>query len=500
VSSPWVDLRDGAWEDRRQVEGHSLVRMLVVSALLAFSLAAPARGQTVGPGGERTGPLNLYYNADTKVYEVANQALTSAWAFQRSFGFMLSEPGADRRAVYRCVEAGRYFPSLSPTCGSQTVVGTMGYLLTAQVGDSLPVYRCNVPGLSGHAATNDPTTCHGLGSVESLLGYAPQRQRALNRYQNGDHWETARGVGAGYRFEYTLGYVLDAPDGDRTALSSCLAGADHFLARSCAGATVVGAEGYVFTRDRGAGTRALYACRVGADRFTSTDPACEGKAPEGLLGYAMVHPVDDDLDGYAPGLDCNDADAATNPGGVELAGNAIDENCDGIAVPGVLPGSADRDGDGVLAHADCEDTRADIAPGKPDVPRDGVDQNCDGRDADFARLATRITAELRAARVTVFAALRLRDAVAGSTVRITCRGRGCPRGLPSQTRVTRTQAQRSILGRLAGARLRPGAVVEVRVTAPETIGRVARWRIRAGKAPKKAELCLAPGAAKPADC
>jgi hypothetical protein len=49
--------------------------------------------------------------------------------------------------------------------------------------------------------------------------------------------------------------------------------------------------------------------------------------------------------------------------------------------------------------------------------------------------------------------------------------------------------------------VRAKAVVEIRVTAPEFIGRLTRFTMRdKGRQPKKATLCLAPGAAKPARC
>ena len=38
-------------------------------------------------------------------------------------------------------------------------------------------------------------------------------------------------------------------------------------------------------------------------------------------------------DGFFAGQDCNDANAAIRPGAVEIKGNRIDENCDGLAEP-----------------------------------------------------------------------------------------------------------------------------------------------------------------------
>ena len=69
-----------------------------------------------------------------------------------------------------------------------------------------------------------------------------------------------------------------------------------------------------------------------------------------------------------------------------------------------------------------------------------------------------------------------------TAVSIRCRGRGCP------LRV--------------GAKLRPGALVDVRIEAnyQPLIGRVYQYRIRAGKPPRLTALCLPPGAVAPRPC
>src|SRR3954447_17485868 len=41
--------------------------------------------------------------------------------------------------------------------------------------------------------------------------------------------------------------------------------------------------------------------------------------------------VDQDLDGYTPAQgDCNDCMASVNPGSVEIAGNNVDDDCNGV--------------------------------------------------------------------------------------------------------------------------------------------------------------------------
>ena len=49
----------------------------------------------------------------------------------------------------------------------------------------------------------------------------------------------------------------------------------------------------------------------------------------------MVVPagIDADGDGFFAGQECNDSNPAIRPGALEIRGNRIDENCDGIAEP-----------------------------------------------------------------------------------------------------------------------------------------------------------------------
>jgi hypothetical protein len=71
---------------------------------------------------------------------------------------------------------------------------------------------------------------------------------------------------------------------------------------------------------------------------------------------------------------------------------------------------------------------------------------------------------------------------AGAVLHVRCRGKGCPAR--------------------AGAKLRPGAFVDVRIEAPyqPLIGREFQYRIRAGKPPLFTALCLPPGGGSPERC
>jgi hypothetical protein len=91
---------------------------------------------------------------------------------------------------------------------------------------------------------------------------------------------------------------------------------------------------------------------------------------------------DADGDGYIVGVDCDDDDAAVNPGAEEIPYDGVDNDCDN-ATP-----DDDLDSDGYPHETDCDDGDADIHPAA-DEYCDGVDNDCDEEiDEDDAVDAT----------------------------------------------------------------------------------------------------------------
>ena len=129
--------------------------------------------------------------------------------------------------------------------------------------------------------------------------------------------------------------------------------------------------------------------------------ACvEEAAPKSAVvidtGDDSLPTADADRDGYPEGVDCDEGDAAVNPGANERC-NGKDDDCDGIVDESGSDATLwffDDDGDGfgdpgdevqscaapagtVENADDCDDLRGDIFPGAVEVCN-GDDDNCDG--------------------------------------------------------------------------------------------------------------------------
>ena len=108
-----------------------------------------------------------------------------------------------------------------------------------------------------------------------------------------------------------------------------------------------------------------------------------------------IDTTDEDGDGFFVADDCNDADATSYPGAVELC-DGLDNDCDeeiDEASPDAITGFRDSDGDGVgddavtevacqlsegfvAAGGDCDDADAAVFPAADEIC-DGLDNDCD---------------------------------------------------------------------------------------------------------------------------
>jgi hypothetical protein len=86
--------------------------------------------------------------------------------------------------------------------------------------------------------------------------------------------------------------------------------------------------------------------------------------------------ADGSYDADHGGDDCDDTDASVYPGAPEIAGDGIDQDCDGVD----LVSTSDLDGDGHDSLADggddCDDGAASVYPGASELD-DDLDNDCD---------------------------------------------------------------------------------------------------------------------------
>jgi len=170
------------------------------------------------------------------------------------------------------------------------------------------------------------------------------------------------------------------------------------------------------------------------------------------------------------------------------------------APPPPPPPCIDCDGDGYPAAVDCNDANRTINPGARDIPGNAVDEDCSGTRAPYPRLDSSIYTLFRYfRRHTIVTEISIRTARKGSTIRLSCIGPRCPFRVKRRT-VAKDVRRLNVTVYVKGKRLRPGARLEIRVTKPRTVGVVRRLAIRADKAPKQTDLCLRPGATRPARC
>jgi hypothetical protein len=170
--------------------------------------------------------------------------------------------------------------------------------------------------------------------------------------------------------------------------------------------------------------------------------------------------------------------------------------------PSPTPTPVDRDGDGISPPADCDDTNSTVWPGAREIPGNGIDDDCSGGDKAAKILApvpydwsgTRTGARLNRLRVT--------DAPPGASLELRCRG-GRSKGCPFKRRGVTLKADGSAsMTKLFKRAFRRGAVLEVWLTAPNSIGKVVRFEVQRGRSrtPRGRTLCLQPGSAKPGKC
>jgi hypothetical protein len=248
-----------------------------------------------------------------------------------------------------------------------------------------------------------------------------------------------------------------------------------------------GVSGRATYADVGLGRRSLAVRAV--DRAGNRDPLPATRS--------WTVTADLDRDGFTLPGDCNDSDAAIHPGAPEVLDNGVDEDCNGVPELNL-----DRDGDRFARPQDCNDADAAIHPGAGEIAGNKVDENCDGTVEPFPTLPSSVGYSwVPRGRATVLKAFFVRNAQAGSTIRMRCRARRGRCAIPPRRQRVKASAHVVDLTRLVrGRRLLPGTALEVTITKPQTIGSFTSLRFRPRGGPLRRERCLPPGARSPRAC
>ncbi|MDP2307101.1 MAG: MopE-related protein [Pseudomonadota bacterium] len=194
----------------------------------------------------------------------------------------------------------------------------------------------------------------------------------------------------------------DGIDSDCDGAETCYSDADNDGYRGDDGATVPSADADCADPGEASATVLTGDCDTfdaafnpGATEGDCTDPNdynCDGS-----VGYA-----DADADGWAACAECNDTDATMHPDAAELAGDTVDQNCDGVETcyvdaddDGYRPDATSTvsstnvacDGAGealdIEPTTDCDDVDAAVNPAALEIAGDELDQDCDGTESCY---------------------------------------------------------------------------------------------------------------------
>jgi hypothetical protein len=177
-----------------------------------------------------------------------------------------------------------------------------------------------------------------------------------------------------------------------------------------------------------------------------------------------------------------------------------------LALPGgggvVLPSGVDADHDGFFAGQDCNDGNASIRPGAVEVRGNRIDENCDGLADPFPTLASGVSTnwDVDGTRFTLKELKVTQQFPKGWSVKIVCSGKPkCPFSSKTLKPGKVSRAASNVIGSLSAKqrKFRAGQTIEVWVSAPNFNTKVGRLVLKKNKIPTTQPFCVLPGQSKP---
>lgn len=281
------------------------------------------------------------------------------------------------------------------------VYDSLGGSLTQQGSHS---GECDVSFNASHIGMRSPDNLSYLKTFESKYPYDTwYYDEAWSQYER-DH--TGIFVDADEDNDAVSIYQGDCDDTDSSINPLTVEICDDGIDQDCDGKDLScnevdnDGDGFVENRVYSSGVLVAYDCNdsdpsiyYGAEEICGDgiDQDClinEDYRSDGTTKYNAYDPpcpddIDDDGDYYTENQgDCDDTNPLIKPYQVEICGDDIDQNCDGI---NPSCDDIDHDGDGFTKNeGDCDDGNYNVGPGDSwnhrEICGDGIDQDCDGRD------------------------------------------------------------------------------------------------------------------------
>jgi 6-phosphogluconolactonase (cycloisomerase 2 family) len=168
----------------------------------------------------------------------------------------------------------------------------------------------------------------------------------------------------------------------------------------------------------------------------------------------------------------------------------------------VLPAGVDADGDGFFAGQECNDGNRDIRPGALEIKGNRIDENCDGIAEPFPTLGAGVATswDAKGKRITLKSLKVTQQFPPGWKVKIICKGK--PKCTFKQKNLKKGKVRRSasnVIGSLKKKQrvFRAGQTVEVWVSAPGFNTKVSRYKLKRNKIPTTQPFCVVPGQTRP---